>query len=139
MPDILTPDSQTTYLTQQAYQSDELDLLIDRAERQVISRYKEHSRGGFRLGDQGEVRLDGWASDDGDPDLEKMDDALLDALRACIAEIVEHRASRPDEAEHLESKSRGARSVSFRDASLPSAVHAPLRPFDERRTLFGFG
>jgi hypothetical protein len=142
MPNILIPDSQTTYLTDRAYQSDELDLLIDRAERRVKSRYRENlSRNDFRLSGGGEVRLDGWTEDDeGNPDLEAMDDALLDALRASIAEIVEHWASRPAEAEHLESKSQGARSVSFRDdTDLPSAVYAPLRPYDTRKTLSTLG
>jgi hypothetical protein len=138
MPDILIPDSQTTYLTDRAYQAEELDLLIDRAERKVVNHYRENrTRSNYGLGGW-QVSLDGWAEDDdGNPDLEEMDEGLLDALRASIAEIVEHWASRPDEAEHLTRKSQGAKSVTFSDdTDLPSSVYAPCRPFDERTVLF---
>jgi hypothetical protein len=142
MPDILTSDVQSQYLTSKAQNAEELDLLIDRAERMVINRYRENaSRNDFRLGNGQDVRLDGWASTDSGPDPGSMDEDLLDSLRAAIAAVVEHWASRPDEADHVQSMSQGARSVTFRDAKgeLPRGVYAPLRPFDERTTLFSIG
>lgn len=129
MPDILTSDVHADYLTSEAAGAEELGLLIDRAERKVIGRYDD--------GD--EVHLGGWAEDDNaDPNLEEMDEDLLDGLRAAIASVVEHWASQPDEAGHVQSMSQGARSVTFRDASrgLPSGTFGPLHRFDETPAWF---
>jgi hypothetical protein len=137
MPEILTTAAQPDYLSSEAFQADELELMVDRAERKVLGRYREtDTRSDDLILDEHfgrDVQLEGYVEDDqGDPDLQEMDAGLLDALRAAIAAIVEFEVDRPDEAEHVDSMSQGDRQVSFKDKSLPSSVFSPLRSFDRR-------
>lgn len=141
MPDILTTDVQPQYLTDEAFNADELELIVDRAERKVVDRYREiDARSDDLVRDvhyDADVRLDGWAeTDEGDPDVDAMDDGLLDALRTTIALVVEHVADKPDE--HVSRLRQGERTVEFRDKDLPSNVYRPLDRFDAR-TPFAFG
>jgi hypothetical protein len=136
MPDILVSDAQPDYLTSEAQNADELELMIDRAERKVLNRYREVGPARDLILDvhyDSDIQLDGYVEDDqGNPDLQEMDAGLLDALRAAIAAIVEFEVDRPDEAEHVDSMSQGDRQVSFKDKSLPSSVFSPLRSFGRR-------
>lgn len=115
--------------------------LLDKAERKVIGRYREtRPHTDNYIGEahlESNVRLDGWIEDDqSDPDLQEMDEDLLDALRESISRIVEFWVERPDP--HVKSESQGARSVSYREKDLPADVYAPLRPFDDREPfIFG--
>lgn len=137
MPNILTPSVQTDYLTAEAYNHEELPLLIEKAERKVINRYREtdNRRDDLILDAHYgvDVRLDGYVEDEGQVDLEESDDGLIDALRATVAAIVEFWTDKPDASAHVDSMSQGDRSVSYRDKALPSSVYAPLQPYDERR------
>jgi len=137
MPEILTTSAQPNYLSSEAFQADELELMVDRAERKVLGRYREHHRDSLILDAHfdNDIRLSGYVeANDGTIDLNESDDKLIDALRAAVAAIVEFWVDKPDEAEHIESKSQGSRSVSFRQRDLPSSVFSPLRPYDERRS-----
>lgn len=120
---------------------DVLQRLIDRAERKVVDRYRRENA----LHDDelvleppffdGRVQLDGWEADDnGDPDLGRMDDDLLAALRESISRVVEHWIRQPDDADYISSMSQGDRSVDFRERQLevPRSAYAPLRRFDHR-------
>lgn len=143
MPDILTSKHWFRYVTSSV--EDVTQQLVDRAERRVIDRYREARDRNTRvvpdigaLDQHGVVQLDGWAeTDDGTPDPSNMDDVLLDALRETIARIVEHWIESPEG--HIDSKSQGARSVSYRKGAqhLPHRVWAPLRPYDDRTPLGG--
>lgn len=141
MPDILTASSQTDYLTDEAYQHSELELLIQKAERKVLNRYREVAGRSDDLiledhYDSG-IRLDGYVeADDETIDLQESDAALVDSLRAAVANIVEFWVDKPDEAEHVSRRVQGDRTVEFRDAALPSSVFAPLRSWDRRRAWY---
>lgn len=135
-PQILTSAEQTSFLSTEAQNADKLDLKIVRAEHKVLDRYREtDTRTDNLILDayyDADIRLDGYVEDDqGDPDTTNMDADLLFALRDAVARIVEFWVEKPDE--HVESKSQGARSVSFRDKDLDASVYSPLRPFDQRR------
>jgi len=137
-PQILTPPNYDKFLSEEAIDASRLELMVVRAEQKVIDRYREtRPDGRFQIeGIDGEpleedVQLDGWIeSDDGTLDLQEVDNKLLFALRDSIARIVEFWVQKPDE--HIESKSQGDRSVTFRDKNLPTSVYTPLRRFDER-------
>jgi len=137
-PQILTSGEQSNFLSEQAMNADRLDLMVVRAENKILNRYREVDNDQDPILDahyDSDVQLDGYVEDDnGDPDIQNMDEGLLFALRDAAARIVEFWAAKPDE--HVESKSQGARSVTFRDKDLPSSVYAPLRPFDERRAWY---
>jgi len=141
-----TRDVWPDYLSAEAMWEDpeEIMRLAAEAERTVVDRYREtRPDGRFQIeGIDGEpleedVQLDGWIEDDQDNiDLDRTDDALIDALRATVGAVVEWHLERPDEAEHVESKSQGDRSVTFRSKDLPSSVYGPLRRFDTRSSWF---
>lgn len=136
-PQILTSDEQPDFLSEEAQNASRLDLMVVRAENKILDRYRE-VRPDEQVADYfGEsiegptVQLHGWLEEEQDnPDLDAMEDELVFALRDATARIVEFWVSKPDQ--HVESRSQGARSASFRDKDLPSSVYAPLRPYDER-------
>lgn len=137
-PKILTSSVQSDFLSSEAQNASRLDLMVVRAENKTVDRYREvRPDGGFEIDLDGnpleeDVQLDGWREDDNDdPDLTKMDEELVFALRDTISRIVEHEVQKPDEAEHVSRKVQGARQVDFRDKDLPSSVYAPLRRFSE--------
>jgi len=135
MPEILTTAAQPDYLSSEAFQADELNLLVERAERKVLSRYREHDHRDLILDNHfdTDVQLNGYVeADNGTINLNESDDRLIDALRATIAAIVEFWVDKPDDAEHIDSMSQGDRQVSFKDKSLPSSVFSPLRSFGRR-------
>jgi hypothetical protein len=166
MPDILTQDVQDDYLTNEALNSSDLTLLIERAEVKTINRYREtRPEGRFQIeGIDGEpleedVQLDGFVEPSGGGagmmgigplyphnspestgpkiiDLQASDERLVRALRATVARIVEFWVDKPDEAEHISRLDQGERRVDFRDKDLPSSVYAPLRRFDQRDVWF---
>lgn len=138
MPDILTSSEWSTYIDP-AVVDDVTDLRVNRAERTVIDRYREDPGGPsedvFDIidGAPAPVQLDGWKEQaDGTPDVSSMDARLVDALRDCIARLVEHRINAPGRG--LSTQVRGSRTESYRASSsgVPPRVYAPLRPFDDR-------
>jgi len=140
--EFFTRDVWPEHLSAASMQADPTEImhLAEQAERTVLDRYREtRPDGRFQIeGIDGEpleedVQLDGFVEDDQDNiDLDRTADALLDALRATVGAIVDWHLDRPDEAEHIEERSQGDRSVTFRDEDLPSSVYQPLRRFDER-------
>jgi len=134
-PKILT-DRQDTFLSEEAQQADRLTLMIVRAEKKVVDRYRTTGGSELSFSKGGVVQLDGWAEDEnGDPDIQEMPADLVFALRDSIGRIVDFWAQKPGEADHVQSQSQGDRSVSFRDADLPRSVYRPLRPFDLRQPI----
>lgn len=144
-PQILTSTAQDDFLSEEAQNTDQLELMIVRAENKTLDRYREtRPEGRFQIeGIDGEpleedVQLDGWVEgDDGDPNLNEIDSDLLFALRDVVARIVEFWVDQPDEAEHIERMDQGDRRVDFRDKDLPASVFQPLRRFDQRSVWHG--
>lgn len=136
---ILTTEHWSDFLSDEAIGADRIELLVKRAEKKVLDRYRETEPDGrFTMegvdGDPLEqsVQLDGWIEDDsGDPDVQAIGEELLFALRDAIARIVEFWVDKPDEAEHVARMDQGDRRVDFRDKDLPSSVFSGLRRFDE--------
>lgn len=134
-PKILTPPVYDKFLSEEAIDASRLELMVVRAEQKVLGRYREVDNTRDLILEahyDADVRLDGYVeNDDGDPDLDQMDEELLFALRDSIARIVEFWAAKPDE--HVARLDQGDRRVDFRDKDLDASVYAPLRRFDERR------
>jgi hypothetical protein len=131
MPDILTSGYYDKWLPASILEQNDfkdLERAIGRAERQIRSRYRENTH----LVDR--VRLAGWAeTGDGTPDVDAMPDDLVEALRDCVARIVEHRLTAPDR--HVSLESQGSRSRAYRPRGLPASTFAPLDEYDTRTPI----
>ncbi len=140
---LLTREVWHQYLSEEAMQAgpERLQRLTSAAEEKVVNRYRETTP---RTRDlileeyyDSDIRLHGWIEDDnGDPDLEQMDEDLLHALRTVIARLVVHEVTSPDQ--HVLRIDQGERRVDYKpDAGeLPSGIYLPLADFDERKTFF---
>ncbi len=114
----------TELLTEEVQQHDKLDLLVERCEEWILSRYRSFS------GDSDDYLLRGYADSPAD-----MEASLLRALRLTIARLVEHRASAPDA--HVARFEQGERSYEFRASGFaPRGLYRLLRPFDLREPLY---
>lgn len=138
---ILTNDVVLQWLPEQVIAAGDFDRVRARAERRVVNRYRQDDRTPSTdvfdaIGaEPPEVQLDGWREDDsGNPDVDAMDDRLVEALRDAVAQVIEWTQSAPDRRLALES--RGSRSSSTRDRGMPPSVYEALRPYDERTPLF---
>jgi hypothetical protein len=137
MPDILTSDTWDDWLPDEVMSAADLPLVVERAERKLIARYRGPQRASpLTHGNHGSlypVQLIDWEeTDDGTPDTAAMSDRLVTRLRDTIARIVTHWETSVDE--DIESVSQGSKSVSYSKGagSLPMSVWEPLRPYDDR-------
>ncbi|MCS3827437.1 hypothetical protein GGP85_002907 [Salinibacter ruber] len=143
--DLLTREVWHEYLSEEAMAvgPERLQKLISAAEEKVVERYRETTPRTDNLILEeyydSDIRLHGWVEDDNDdPDLQAMDEDLLDALRRVIARLVDHEVTSPDS--HILRIDQGERRVDYKpDAGeLPSGIYLPLTDFDERRRFFFF-
>lgn len=124
------------YLSPDVMGRDDFPRLLREAEQTVVDRYREETRAATDLyfsEDQyaSPVRLEGWREkDDGTPDVEAMDDRLVDALNQAIARLITWRVEAPERGVSMEA--RGSRSINYRATGVPPRVYAPLRQYDDR-------
>lgn len=144
MPDILTPDSQSSYLSEDAYNADGLDELINEAETRVVDRFRgRYIDAPLTFDDAGvvpdTVLLYGWEEDDqGTPDIGAMPDELVHRLRMVIANVVEHWLDREDTKKYRR-EAAGSKRFFYRDLpSTPSEAFQPLEPYDQSEPIGGF-
>jgi len=149
MPDILTDDTWSEYLSDEAQKASRLRIRVDVAEARVVDRYREKAAAydsnlyfDESLANEGPdvVRLDGWEEEsDGTPDVDAMPDKLVRHLRIVIAAVVEWRLDR-EQHDQVSRISQGSRSKTWdNDAPpLPSRLFRPLENFDEREPLSGW-
>jgi hypothetical protein len=140
-PYILTSDVRDDFLTDKTMsKADNLQVLIVRAEQYVLNKYQKKEVAGLAFG-QGSynpaVALDGYRyTDEGNPDVQEMDEGLVFALRSTIAQVVEHWVESPPK--YVTELQEGAQEVSFAEDAhkLSSSVFALLRPYDTRTPWF---
>jgi len=150
MASILTDDTWSEYLSDDAMTADRLRRRVDIAEWRVISHYREEAAVADSLmyfdeplgaeTSPGIVQLRDWAeADDGVPDVDAMPDDLVRRLRIVISDVVEWRLEY-ETREGVESISQGSRSKSYDTnlPSLPSRLFQPLDKYDEREPFTGF-
>jgi len=149
MPDILTDDTWSEYLSNDAITASRVRVRVDKAEARVIGHYREDTAvagtplvfdGDFgNAGEPGIVQLRGWEEDaDGNPDLDAMPDDLVSHLRIVISDVIEWRLQQ-ESREGVESKSEGSRSVSYdtSEPAVPERLFRPLERYDQREPFSG--
>ena len=144
----------TDYLLPKTLDRDDIAYQAKQAERDVIAHYTRTETttplmaASMYEGDDGlehlfdptatrAVYLRYYKADADDVDEGNADEAaFLDAMRATIAELIEHRISQAGRTEGVSLKTQGSRTVAFakggRVANFPNGFERYLKPFDVR-------
>ena len=147
---LFSPSDKAELLSEDALAHDRLGVLLETVELRLVDLYREQCRcrtGPIGTGwwgrscqydceSESEVRLRGWAEENGQPDYDAMDAQLKRALQLTVARVVNRLAEQP--LEHLKRSERGDRTEVYRDpgADIRRSDTALLRPYDEREPLY---